>query len=112
MTLTGGGLMVTDKDAVADPDALSFTRTLKLLEPAVVGVPDPRWQERPLAANGYRARVDGLPLFRLPSLAAVRDRLRSLRCAVYLARLAFRSNVGVSFQSADTPNWGFLGTAS
>ena len=40
MTLTGGGLMVTDRDAVADPDALSFTRTLKLLEPAVVGVPE------------------------------------------------------------------------
>ena len=32
--------MVIDKPAVADADALSVTRTVKLLVPAVPGVPD------------------------------------------------------------------------
>ena len=35
-----GGLMVIDKPAVAETDALSVTRTVKLLGPAVPGVPD------------------------------------------------------------------------
>ena len=32
--------MVMDSGAVADPEALSVTRTVKLLEPAVAGVPE------------------------------------------------------------------------
>ena len=35
-----GALMVIDKPAVAETDALSVTRTVKLLDPAVPGVPD------------------------------------------------------------------------
>ena len=35
-----GGLMVKDNAAVAEVDALSVTRTVKLLDPAVPGVPD------------------------------------------------------------------------
>ena len=35
-----GGLTVIDKAAVAETDALSVTRTVKLLGPAVPGVPD------------------------------------------------------------------------
>ena len=35
-----GGLMVIDKAAVTEADALSVTRTVKLLGPAVPGVPD------------------------------------------------------------------------
>ena len=35
-----GGLMVSDNAAVAEADALSVTRTVKLLGPAVLGVPD------------------------------------------------------------------------
>ena len=35
-----GGVMVIDKPAVAEVDALSVTRTVKLLDPAVPGVPD------------------------------------------------------------------------
>ena len=35
-----GGLTVIDKPAVAETDALSVTRTVKLLGPAVPGVPD------------------------------------------------------------------------
>ena len=35
-----GGLMVIDRAAVADTDALSVTLTVKLLGPAVPGVPD------------------------------------------------------------------------
>ena len=35
-----GVLMVRDKTAVAEADALSVTRTVKLLGPAVPGVPD------------------------------------------------------------------------
>ena len=35
-----GGLMVSDRAAVAEADALSVTRTVKLLGPAVPGVPD------------------------------------------------------------------------
>ena len=35
-----GGLMVKDNAAVAEADALSVTRTVKLLDPAVPGVPD------------------------------------------------------------------------
>ena len=38
--LKGGGLMVSDNAAVADADALSVTFTVKLLDPAVAGVPD------------------------------------------------------------------------
>ena len=34
------GLTVSDKAAVADANALSVTRTVKLLDPAVPGVPD------------------------------------------------------------------------
>ena len=34
------GLMVSDNALVADADALSVTRTVKLLDPAVPGVPD------------------------------------------------------------------------
>ena len=34
------GLMVKDNAAVAETDALSVTRTVKLLGPAVLGVPD------------------------------------------------------------------------
>ena len=34
------GLMLSDKAAVAEADALSVTRTVKLLSPAVPGVPD------------------------------------------------------------------------
>jgi hypothetical protein len=33
-------LIVTESDAVADPDELSVTRTVKLLDPATFGVPD------------------------------------------------------------------------
>ena len=40
VTLRGGGLMVNDSEAVAEPDALSLTRTVKLLDPAVEGVPE------------------------------------------------------------------------
>jgi hypothetical protein len=36
----GAGLMVSDSVAVADTDALSVTRTVKLLDPAAPGVPD------------------------------------------------------------------------
>ena len=36
----GGGLIVKESDAVADPDELSVTRTVKLLDPATFGVPD------------------------------------------------------------------------
>jgi hypothetical protein len=35
-----GGLMVSDNAAVADADALSVTRTVKVLDPAALGVPD------------------------------------------------------------------------
>jgi hypothetical protein len=35
-----GGLMVKDNAAVAEADVLSVTRTVKLLGPAVPGVPD------------------------------------------------------------------------
>ena len=35
-----GGLMVRDNAAVAEADALSVTRTVKLLGPAAPGVPD------------------------------------------------------------------------
>ena len=35
-----GGLMVKDNAAVAETDALSVTRTVKLLDPAAPGVPD------------------------------------------------------------------------
>jgi hypothetical protein len=35
-----GGLTVIDKAAVAETDALSVTRTVKLLDPAAPGVPD------------------------------------------------------------------------
>ena len=35
-----GGLMVKDNAAVADAAALSLTRTVKPLDPAVPGVPD------------------------------------------------------------------------
>ena len=35
-----GGLMLSDNAAVAEADALSVTRTVKLLGPAVPGVPD------------------------------------------------------------------------
>ena len=34
------GLMVSDNAAVAEAEALSVTRTVKLLDPAVPGVPD------------------------------------------------------------------------
>ena len=34
------GLMVSESAAVAEADALSVTRTVKLLDPAVPGVPD------------------------------------------------------------------------
>ena len=40
VTDTGGGVIVSDSDAVADPDALSVARTVKLLGPAAPGVPD------------------------------------------------------------------------
>ena len=35
-----GELMVSDNAAVADADALSVTRTVKVLDPAALGVPD------------------------------------------------------------------------
>jgi hypothetical protein len=35
-----GGLIVSDSAAVVDPDALSVTRTVKLLDPAAPGVPE------------------------------------------------------------------------
>ena len=35
-----GGLMVSEKPAVAEADALSVTRTVKLLVPAALGEPD------------------------------------------------------------------------
>ena len=35
-----GGLMLTDNAAVAEADALSVTRTVNLLDPAALGVPD------------------------------------------------------------------------
>ena len=35
-----GGLTVIDKAAVAETDALSVTRTVKLLAPAALGVPE------------------------------------------------------------------------
>ena len=35
-----GGLMVSDSTAVADADALSVTRTVKPLDPALPGVPE------------------------------------------------------------------------
>jgi hypothetical protein len=35
-----GGLTVIDKAAVAEANALSVTRTVKLLDPAAPGVPD------------------------------------------------------------------------
>ena len=38
--LKAGGLMVSESGAVAETDALSVTRTIKLLDPAVPGVPD------------------------------------------------------------------------
>ena len=38
--LKADGLMVSDRAAVAEADALSVTRTEKLLGPAVPGVPD------------------------------------------------------------------------
>jgi len=34
-----GGLIVSESAAVADPEALSVTLIVKLLDPAVVGVP-------------------------------------------------------------------------
>ena len=40
VTDTCGGLIVSERDAVADPDALSVARTVKLLGPAALGVPD------------------------------------------------------------------------
>jgi len=36
----GTGLMVSDNALVTETDALSVTRTVKLLDPAVPGVPD------------------------------------------------------------------------
>ncbi len=38
--LSPGGLIVIDRAAVVDTDALSVTRTVKLFGPAVPGVPD------------------------------------------------------------------------
>ena len=38
--VSAGGLIVSDSAAVAETDALSVTRTVKLLDPAVPGVPD------------------------------------------------------------------------
>ena len=35
-----GGLMVSDSAAAVEADELSVTRTVKLLDPAVAGVPD------------------------------------------------------------------------
>jgi hypothetical protein len=35
-----GGLIVSDSAAVVNPDALSVTRTVKLLDPAAPGVPE------------------------------------------------------------------------
>jgi hypothetical protein len=35
-----GGLIASESAAVAETDALSVTRTVKLLDPAVPGVPD------------------------------------------------------------------------
>ena len=40
VTDTGGGLIVRESDAVADPAALSVARTVKLLDPATFGVPE------------------------------------------------------------------------
>ncbi len=40
MILNAAGLTVTDSGAVADADVLSVTRTVKLLDPAVPGVPE------------------------------------------------------------------------
>jgi hypothetical protein len=37
---SAGAMMVSDSAAVADDDALSVTLTAKLVEPAVVGVPE------------------------------------------------------------------------
>ena len=38
--LNAGGLIVSDRAAVVETDALSVTRTVKLFGPAVPGVPD------------------------------------------------------------------------
>jgi hypothetical protein len=38
--LKAGALIVTESDAVADAEALSVTLTVKLEEPAALGVPD------------------------------------------------------------------------
>jgi hypothetical protein len=35
-----GGLIVIDRGTVAEPDALSVTFTVKVLDPVVLGVPD------------------------------------------------------------------------
>ena len=40
VTDTGGGLTVSESAAVAAADALSVARTVKLLDPAALGVPD------------------------------------------------------------------------
>ena len=40
VTETGGGLTVSESAAVAATDALSVTRTVKLLDPAALGVPE------------------------------------------------------------------------
>ena len=40
VTLSPGGLIVNVSEAVADCDALSVTRTVNVLAPAAVGVPE------------------------------------------------------------------------
>jgi hypothetical protein len=40
VTSNDGGLTVSARDAVAEPDALSVARTVKLLDPETAGVPD------------------------------------------------------------------------
>ena len=40
MMVRAGGLIVIESGAVADPEALSVTLTVKFAVPALVGVPD------------------------------------------------------------------------
>jgi len=53
-----GALIVIDNAAVAEPDALSVTLTVKLEEPAVVGVPEMVPPERVKPAGSVPLATD------------------------------------------------------
>jgi hypothetical protein len=53
-----GALMVSNSAALADDDALSVTRTVKVEEPAVVGVPETVLPARPNPPGSDPLEID------------------------------------------------------